>query len=221
MSELQMKLYLLIHDGIPRRVPLEEGTITLGRSRGCHVKLDDPHLSRQHCALTVDEGRIVVADLGSSNGTFVGGESVEVRDLCHGDVIELGSVCLLPVTSETDLTRLDRSALRNLDRLDELVELAAEKIHNLPSAGDDLQRSAGRAPQLLADIATDHLVDELVSLLIRSHSVTRNALSKALDRMIGEQLLEKSADVASLRAAVKKIVVEEIESSGIDGGAEQ
>ena len=66
-----MNFRLLIHDGSPRQVLLDEGTITLGRSRSCTVQLEDPILSRQHCAITVDDGRVVVADLGSSNGTFV------------------------------------------------------------------------------------------------------------------------------------------------------
>jgi len=214
-----MNLRLLIHDGMPRQLPLDEGTITLGRSRSCAVQLEDPILSRQHCALTVDGDRIVVADLGSSNGTFVGGERIEVRSISPGEVIELGSVCLLPHDFDESLAEVDCTVLRNQERVTDLIALAADKTQDLPRAGDDLHRSASRSPRLLAEISSDHLVDELVTLLLRSHSGHRDALARALDRMISEQILETCINREDLRNAARKIVEEELGAQGDDQGA--
>ena len=217
-----MNLRLLIHDGSPRQVPLDEGTITLGRSRSCTVQLEDPVLSRQHCAITVDEGRVVVADLGSSNGTFIEGNLIEVQSVEEGEVIELGSVCLLLVGSCTDLSTMELKNQRNTDRIEQLIALASDETSDLPSAGEELERSASRAPELLAEMATDHLVDELVTLLIRNNSPVRNALTCALDRMIREKILEKAADGDELKAMTKEIVEQELQSDSLDpevGGA--
>ncbi|HIC24225.1 MAG: hypothetical protein COB10_10495 [Planctomycetota bacterium] len=207
-----MNLRLLIHDGSPRQIPLDEGTITLGRSRSCTVQLEDPILSRQHCAITVDKGRVVVADLGSSNGTFVQGDLIEVRTIEQGEVIELGSVCLLLVGTSTDFSTLDPGKQRNPDRIEQLIELAKDGAQDLPRAGEELQRSASRAPQLIAEISSDHLIDELVTLLIRNHPGIRNALTGALDRMISDKILEKSTDGEELRARTRAIIEQELKS---------
>ena len=215
-----MNLRLLIHDGSPRQIPLDEGTITLGRSRSCNVQLEDPVLSRQHCAITVDEGRVVVADLGSSNGTFVQGDLIEVQTVEQGEVIELGSVCLLLVGTGTDISKMDPEKQRNPDRIKQLIEIAADEAQDLPLAGEELQRSASRAPELIAEISSDHLIDELVTLLIRNHPGIRNALTGALDRMIRDKILEKSIDGEDLRARTRAIIEQELKSDDFGDGDE-
>jgi hypothetical protein len=56
---------------------LHGGQIRIGRSADADVPLDDPDVSRLHCALTVaSDGRITVEDLGSTNGTTVDGRTV-------------------------------------------------------------------------------------------------------------------------------------------------
>ncbi|MFF5444385.1 FtsK/SpoIIIE domain-containing protein [Streptomyces sp. NPDC012888] len=56
---------------------LHPGRIRVGRSAGADVPLDDPDVSRLHCEVLVGEdGRVGVADLGSTNGTAVDGVPV-------------------------------------------------------------------------------------------------------------------------------------------------
>ncbi|ANP57133.1 FHA domain-containing protein [Streptomyces griseochromogenes] len=56
---------------------LHGGRITVGRSADADVPLDDPDVSRLHCAVTVDaDGRVSVTDLGSTNGTALDGARV-------------------------------------------------------------------------------------------------------------------------------------------------
>jgi predicted nucleic acid-binding protein len=101
----------------------------------------------------------------------------------------------------------------------DLIAMAADKTQDLPRAGDDLHRSASRSPRLLAEISSDHLVDELVTLLLRSHSGHRDALARALDRMISEKILETCNNREDLRNAARKIVEEELGAQGDDQGA--
>lgn len=76
---------------------LHGGQIRIGRSADADVPLDDPDVSRLHCAVTVsDDGRVSVADLGSTNGTSLDG--VEVRErpvrLAPGALLRLGESAL-------------------------------------------------------------------------------------------------------------------------------
>lgn len=76
---------------------LHGGTIRIGRSAEADVPLDDPDVSRLHCEVTVrEDGRVTVADLGSTNGTSLDG--AEVRDrpvLLHpGALLRLGESTL-------------------------------------------------------------------------------------------------------------------------------
>ena len=65
--------------GVPIVVPLKTTSILVGRtsrSRNIHPDIDlvtDNGISRRHCQLTTDGSRWWVEDLGSSNGTYVGG----------------------------------------------------------------------------------------------------------------------------------------------------
>ncbi|WP_406420080.1 FHA domain-containing protein [Streptomyces sp. NBC_00842] len=59
---------------------LHGGQILIGRSADADVPLDDPDVSRLHCAVTVSEnGAVSVADLGSTNGTSLDGTEVHDR----------------------------------------------------------------------------------------------------------------------------------------------
>ncbi|MFE6975789.1 FtsK/SpoIIIE domain-containing protein [Streptomyces sp. NPDC057682] len=76
---------------------LHGGQIRIGRSADADVPLDDPDVSRLHCAVTVSaDGRVSVADLGSTNGTTLDG--AEVRDrpvrLGPGALLRLGESTL-------------------------------------------------------------------------------------------------------------------------------
>ncbi|MFD8261111.1 FHA domain-containing protein [Streptomyces griseoluteus] len=76
---------------------LHGGRITVGRSADADVPLDDPDVSRLHCAVTVTaEGRVSVADLDSTNGTTLDGARVTGRPLRFpsGGLLRLGESAL-------------------------------------------------------------------------------------------------------------------------------
>ncbi|MEW2635025.1 FtsK/SpoIIIE domain-containing protein [Streptomyces sp. NPDC048389] len=76
---------------------LHGGRISIGRSADADVPLDDPDVSRLHCAVTVaDDGTVTVTDLGSTNGTTVDGASVGSRPvrLPTGALLRLGESTL-------------------------------------------------------------------------------------------------------------------------------
>ncbi|MFJ4866986.1 FHA domain-containing protein [Streptomyces sp. NPDC088757] len=76
---------------------LHGGAIRIGRSVDADVPLDDPDVSRAHCTVTVGaDGRVTVADRGSTNGTTLDGAPVGERPvrLRPGALLRLGESAL-------------------------------------------------------------------------------------------------------------------------------
>lgn len=64
--------------------------LRLGRSPDNDVILRDPATSGHHARLERRGDQFWVVDLGSTNGTFVNGESVQEKQLNHGDRLTVG-----------------------------------------------------------------------------------------------------------------------------------
>ncbi|WP_433734033.1 FHA domain-containing protein [Nocardia sp. CA-129566] len=65
----------------------------LGRGSRAHLRLDDQHLSTMHAAIDNVSGHVTVEDLGSSNGTRIGGETIRgARPLRDGDIVTFGNI---------------------------------------------------------------------------------------------------------------------------------
>jgi S-DNA-T family DNA segregation ATPase FtsK/SpoIIIE len=79
-----------------RRYPLAPGVVVLGRGPGCDIELDHPTVSKRHAQLTVGSGPtdVTIADLGSHNGTWVGGLPVvkPIALAVPSDVVRLGAL---------------------------------------------------------------------------------------------------------------------------------
>jgi predicted component of type VI protein secretion system len=69
-------------------------SITIGRSPECDLSVHDILLSRRHCKIETDGDRWVVNDLGSKNGTRVGGNPACGVQLSDGDVIRMGKTAI-------------------------------------------------------------------------------------------------------------------------------
>jgi hypothetical protein len=70
----QTKTYILDINGLKK--DLTPGTYTLGRGTEVDIQIHDPGISRKHLSITVDE-KVIVTDLNSTNGTFLGTERVQ------------------------------------------------------------------------------------------------------------------------------------------------
>ena len=89
---------LLVIQGRDRgtRYPLPgtDGPVGIGRESGNVVQLHDNEVSRRHAEIRLADGKHVVIDLKSSNGTFVNGRRVERAELAHADRVLVGRTVL-------------------------------------------------------------------------------------------------------------------------------
>lgn len=93
------------------KVPGAALTVIEGKSHGIHLKLTkertvigrekadlilrDPAVSRNHAEIVKKDGKYLIRDLKSTNGTFVNGERVREKELNHMDEIWVGKGRLL------------------------------------------------------------------------------------------------------------------------------
>ena len=72
---------------------LRPGLRRIGRENGVDVLLDDPKVSRRHATVELVGGRVLLADSGSTNGTWLNDRRVSgLTELRDGDRIRVGHV---------------------------------------------------------------------------------------------------------------------------------
>jgi len=95
-TELSKTASFLSSDGHTYQVQLASNRAPayVGRVAGSAIRIDDPSVSRMHCSISLrSEESVIVADLGSANGTLVNEVPLkpdEARILKKGDVISVG-----------------------------------------------------------------------------------------------------------------------------------
>jgi predicted component of type VI protein secretion system len=67
--------------------------VSIGRARGCHIRVTTLQVSSRHCALSAREGKVYVRDLGSANGTMLNGKKISGESELHDhDRLQVGPV---------------------------------------------------------------------------------------------------------------------------------
>ncbi len=79
-----------------REVALSEGENILGRERGARAWIESASVSRRHARILIADGKATLEDLGSKNGTFLGGRRLErPAPLADRNEIRLGTHVML------------------------------------------------------------------------------------------------------------------------------
>ena len=92
-------LLILFSEGSTSRVAVPlVAPVLLGRSDDCDLAIDDPGLSRKHATIERIDGRVMIVDHDSHNGTSVNGERrLGQTPLEFGDILRCGNTLLLLV----------------------------------------------------------------------------------------------------------------------------
>ncbi|MCU0694505.1 MAG: GYF domain-containing protein [Polyangiaceae bacterium] len=82
-------------DGEERRELFDEEQVVVGRVPGNDLVLRAGNVSRQHARFMYRDGRLIVADLGSANGTYVNGRKIRHGTILRsGDEVWMGDFCM-------------------------------------------------------------------------------------------------------------------------------
>jgi hypothetical protein len=77
-----------------RQYSIAMGSTVVGRGEAAQVRIADVGISRQHARVDFDGSRVVITDLGSTNGTAVNGSRVNAAALQPGDTVQIGTTTL-------------------------------------------------------------------------------------------------------------------------------
>ena len=84
------KLVLKFENSVLREVPVGAKEVSIGRALDNGLVIDNPAVSHYHARVFTEEGRLMLEDFGSLNGTFVNGQRVKMLSLKPGDAIGIG-----------------------------------------------------------------------------------------------------------------------------------
>jgi pSer/pThr/pTyr-binding forkhead associated (FHA) protein len=73
-------------------ISVDEGLTVIGRHPTCDFKIKSARISRVHCCLFVQSGRLYVRDLNSTNGIKINGRSVAGGEIRLGDVLSVAQI---------------------------------------------------------------------------------------------------------------------------------
>ncbi len=97
-------MWLIVRSGsiVARRLEITGSRIVIGRDEHCDVPIDDVRASRNHAFVeTRPDGSVAIADLGSTNGTYVDGRRItEATPLRGGEEIRIGGTSIYVARSE-------------------------------------------------------------------------------------------------------------------------
>jgi pSer/pThr/pTyr-binding forkhead associated (FHA) protein len=82
-------------DGAERVLPIGDKPLVIGRLPESEIFVRDSFISRVHAGISCINGRFVLKDLGSCNGTYCNGSRVFEGPLKNGDKIQIGNTTLL------------------------------------------------------------------------------------------------------------------------------
>jgi EAL domain-containing protein (putative c-di-GMP-specific phosphodiesterase class I) len=143
--------------GPAERVPIWKLPFTLGRSEGADHTVYSGKVSKEHARLDVIDGRYVIRDLDSTNGTFVNGHKISTHTLEDGDVVHLAQI-----EFRFRYVPPAQNAESETERLTEITQLMVSDQRHGIVRGTELLR------ELIEKGAVDILFQPIVDLRSRS-----------------------------------------------------
>ena len=94
-EELGVESEVVTLDANGKQHRIDQGSVVIGRSKDCDIRLADPNVSRRHAELRREGQAYWILDLGSTNGVTVNGRRQQRTQLKNDDRITIGSTELV------------------------------------------------------------------------------------------------------------------------------
>jgi transcriptional regulator with PAS, ATPase and Fis domain len=139
----------------------EAGDLNIGRSEEGHIVLSSPSVSRNHAILTVRDGVVLIRDLGSANGTRLGGRRISAdreEVVAPGVAVIIGGASLVVHQLASDP---GSSARGQISEVREVV-MAGEHIQALRASDKRAAEAKAAASKLVVQSEAMHKLFQLV-----------------------------------------------------------
>jgi pSer/pThr/pTyr-binding forkhead associated (FHA) protein len=134
-------LVVKFEGSVLQNVPVLKGPITIGRAPDNSIAIDNVSISTHHARIEVQQGRLILSDLGSLNGTFVNSQRVKSTTLKDGDVISIGKHSIY-------VDEMDRTELPHFGVPQPVKELVA-----VPAMAETFVLDTRQRRQMMQDLA--------------------------------------------------------------------
>ncbi len=155
--------------------------IVIGRSVGCHVRLDDSEVSRYHSRITHNGLDFVLRDLNSANGTKVNGTAVQERILFNGDNLQFGtSILAFQLAEEPHPPHASAEQVRFIEDSRSLDEAEIVQSVGVDATASVISQTESRPGLELLYLVAEELVTpvhSLDALLLRILELTLEAVA--------------------------------------------
>jgi pSer/pThr/pTyr-binding forkhead associated (FHA) protein len=151
-----VNLILFQKDGSMLLFTLPSAVTSIGRYRGCDFCIPSTVVSRKHCELYIYQGKLMVRDLLSRNGTFLNGEQVDEAHVQAGDILEIGPVIL---GVQIDGNPKDIESMRPKDRLPRAASSVPKPIEQPDDAFEGMIKDLSSDFDLNQTLNADQGVD--------------------------------------------------------------
>lgn len=89
---MKVSLVMVKSDGSAKEFAIEKLPMVIGRDPSVKFRIPISAVSRRHCELFLDDGELMVRDMGSSNGTYINGTKKRETELAPGDLLTVGGI---------------------------------------------------------------------------------------------------------------------------------
>jgi pSer/pThr/pTyr-binding forkhead associated (FHA) protein len=143
------KLVLKFENAVLQEVAVGEREVSIGRSPDNAVVIDNPAVSHYHARVFNEEGRLMLEDFGSLNGTFVNGQRVKMVGLKPGDSVTIGKHTIVVTDSaEVRAQPVWHGGTKAAPKINETVMLDTKErrqfLQKVASTGESAQVAPGR-----------------------------------------------------------------------------
>lgn len=145
------KLVLKFENSILKEVSVSSSEVSIGRSPENVLVIDNPAVSHYHARVFNEEGRLMIEDFGSMNGTFVNGQRVKMVTLKPGDSVAIGKHTIVVADSPDGSFGFAPSSGPKAvaPKINETVMLDTKErrafLQRVASVGESAQVAPGRA----------------------------------------------------------------------------
>lgn len=129
---MHIKLKVTSGSHAGKEIAITKSRFLIGRGEDCHLRPQSDMVSRQHCEITVEGGKVTAKDMGSRNGTIVNGDVIEgPREIKMGDLLKVG-----PLEFEVMIDHSPGGAKRS--KVKNVQQAAARAVESGAKANDNI-----------------------------------------------------------------------------------
>jgi two-component system cell cycle response regulator len=158
-SRDQAYLIVLAGSAMGEMFKLSQSPTVIGRGQTAHIRMMDEGISREHCDIRHEDERMVLRDLGSTNGTFCQGVRVDRHVLEDGDKILVGSSTVLKFTYHDSLDELFQRQMYESALRDDLTKTFNKKYFTDRLESEYAFAMRTKSPLSLVVFDLDHFKD--------------------------------------------------------------